>query len=257
VTLDVGIPAAVVRHAEHVMGTVFSFDIRPNGTAPEDVQDALDEAIQWLHWVDETFSTYKPDSQIRRLGRGELRLEDCHESVREVLELCADAYRATDGWFDVMHGGRLDPTGLVKGWSIDRASAILAAYGLRDHCINGGGDVFASGSPAPEEPWRVGVTDPHHVRQLLATVAIADQAVATSGTVERGAHIVNPFNGRAVSGVVAATVVGPDLTHADAYATATVAMGAGGLDWLDRLPGYEGLVVDAAGNVRHTKAFSA
>ena len=254
-TLGVETRAASVRHAEQVMGTVFSFDIRPNGATSGAVRDALKNAIKWLHCVDETFSTYKPDSQIRRLGRGELRLGDCHASVREVLELCADAYRATDGWFDVMHGGRLDPAGLVKGWSVDRASAILTASGLRDHYINGGGDVFASGTPAPDAQWRVGVNDPHDTGQLLATFVVQNQAVATSATAERGAHVVNPFTGRPVLGVVAATVVGPDLAHADAYATAAVAMGAGALAWLQRLPGYEGLVVDDGGNLRHTPAF--
>ena len=29
-------------------------------------------SLRWLHWVDATFSTYQPDSQISRLGRGEL-----------------------------------------------------------------------------------------------------------------------------------------------------------------------------------------
>lgn len=44
------------RHVEHCMGTVFSFDIRPPGVDAS----VIAEAVKWLHWVDRTFSTYKP-----------------------------------------------------------------------------------------------------------------------------------------------------------------------------------------------------
>ena len=56
------------RHVEHCMGTVFSIDVR----APGVDHAVIDSVVRWLHWVDETFSTYQPASQISRLARGEI-----------------------------------------------------------------------------------------------------------------------------------------------------------------------------------------
>jgi thiamine biosynthesis lipoprotein len=67
VTEPTGAPAAV-RHAEDVMGTVFSFDVR--GGEPGAVRRALDAAVAGLHRVDEVFSTYRDASEVSRLARG-------------------------------------------------------------------------------------------------------------------------------------------------------------------------------------------
>ena len=74
-----------------------------------------------------------------------------------------------------------------------------------------------------------------------------DLGVATSGTYERGFHVIDPRCGRAARGLCSVTVAGPDLGMADAYATAAVAMGLPGLSWLAALDGYETAVVTAAG----------
>ena len=110
------------------MGTVVSFDLRFTDEAKRSaMQAAVDDAVVWLHEVDDVFSTYRDDSQISRLGRGEIRLADCNDQVAEVLDLCAAVGRETDGYFSCTFGGRLDPTGLVKGWAVDRAGALLQA----------------------------------------------------------------------------------------------------------------------------------
>ena len=58
-------------HQEAVMGTVVTFDVvTPSSTA--EIEAALRAAVTWLHWVDSTFSTYKPDSEVCRFDRGEL-----------------------------------------------------------------------------------------------------------------------------------------------------------------------------------------
>ena len=50
-------------------------------------------------------------------------------------------------------------------------------------------------------------------------------------------------------------LVGRSLTRVDAYATAAFAMGADALRWIERLPGYEGLVVSDEGSVTSTPGF--
>ncbi|MFC9846993.1 FAD:protein FMN transferase [Streptomyces sp. NPDC060223] len=237
------------------MGTVFSFDVR--GGEPAAVQAALAEAVAQLHRVDEVFSTYRQDSQISRLVRGELTVAECDPEVAEVLDLCAEAERLSEGWFSTTYEGQLDPTGLVKGWSTERVARLLAAAGASGVSVNGGGDVQLCGVPGPQRPWRVGVADPLRPGSLAAVVSAAgadELAVATSGTAERGAHIVDPRTGKsAVTDLVAVTVVGPRLTWADAWATAAFAMGSRqALDWLESLPDVEALLITAGDEVRCT-----
>ncbi|MFI6336623.1 FAD:protein FMN transferase [Streptomyces sp. NPDC050535] len=237
------------------MGTVFSFDVR--GGEPAAVQSALREAVVQLRRVDEVFSTYREHSQISRLADGELTVDECDPEVAEVLGLCAEAERLSDGWFSTRYEGRLDPTGLVKGWSTERAARLLAAAGASGVSVNGGGDVQLYGVPGPHRPWRVGVADPLRPGSLAAVVSAAgadELAVATSGTAERGTHIVDPRTGKsAVTDLVAVTVVGPSLTWADAWATAAFAMGSRqALDWLESLPDVEALLITAGNEVRCT-----
>ena len=128
------------------MGTVFSFDVR--GGEPDAVRAALEEAVAGLHRVNEVFSTYRDDSQVSRLARGELTVEECDPEVAEVLELGAEAERVSDGWFSMRYEGRLDPTGIVKGWAAERAARQLAATaGASGVSVNGGGDVQLLGTP--------------------------------------------------------------------------------------------------------------
>jgi len=196
------------------MGTMVTVDVRDPHPMPPAVEAAVETAIAWLHHVDATFSTYRDGSEISRLGRGELRERECSPEVREVLGLCAEVERRSEGCFDIHCGGRLDPSGLVKGWSVQRAAELLRAAGARSFFIGAGGDI------------------------VLET---GDLAVATSGTYERGEHILDPRTGRAPEGLLSMTVVGPSLTYADAFATAAFVMGEPGLPWVAGIDGYEGL----------------
>ncbi len=153
--------------------------------------------------------------------------------------------------------GALDPSGMVKGWAIERASDLLAAHGARNHAVNGGGDVQLAGESAPGQPWRVGISDPGRAGTVLTVVAGRDLAVATSGAAERGAHIFNPHTGSPAGGPASVTIVGRHLTFADAYATAAFAMGTDCLAWIEALPGYEGLVVHGDGTREATSGWGA
>ncbi|MFJ5895301.1 FAD:protein FMN transferase [Streptomyces sp. NPDC093064] len=242
------------------MGTVFSFDVR--GGRSDAVAAALGEAIAGLHRVDELFSTYRDDSQLSRLARGELTVAECDPEVAEVLALGAEAERVSEGWFSLRYQGSLDPTGIVKGWAAERAARRIAAAGVSGVSVNGGGDVQLLGSPDAQRPWRVGVSDPLRPGGLAAVVSTAGRselAVATSGTAERGAHIVDPSTGRsAVTDLVAVTVVTPSLTWADCWATAAFAMGSrAGLAWLESLPDVEALLITAGDEVRCTHGLAA
>jgi thiamine biosynthesis lipoprotein len=242
-------------HVEHCMGTVFSVDIRDPGAWG----DAISDVVAWLHRVDALFSTYRADSDISRLRRGELAAADADPLVAEVLGHCAVAQEETGGYFTAQWRGPRDaapdPTGLVKGWAIERASGLLREHGSRNHAVNGGGDIQIAGESAPGQPWRVGVTDPFDRNRVLAVVTGRDIAVATSGVAERGSHIVNPRAGIPADELASVTIVGRSLTWADAYATAAFAMGAQALAWAEALPGHEALAVSMDGSARATSGF--
>ena len=226
------------------MGTAISLDVRDAGVTPA----VLADAFEYLRQVDNRFSTYKPESEISRLGRGEIEESESSPELREVLDLCEQVRRESEGYFDIRAhrtDGGLDPSGLVKGWSLEKAGRILEAAGALNYCINGGGDIVARGEAAPGQAWRIGIRHPMIADRLAAVLAVRDGCVATSGAYERGEHVRNPFSKVAPSGVLSITIVGPSLTFADAYATAAFAMGPTGLAWVAGRPGYEGCAVTA------------
>jgi thiamine biosynthesis lipoprotein len=216
----------------------------------------VEPAFAWLRHVDAVFSTYRDDSDISRLERGEVTIADCRPEVDEVLLRCRALARATDGFFSARPAGRLDPSGFVKGWAVDGAAQRLAAAGAARFCINAGGDVVARGRPAAERRWRVGIRHPIQPDRLAAVLAVEDLAVATSGQYERGAHILDPHTGRPPTGLLSVTVIGPDLATADAYATAAFAMGAGGPAWTATLAGYEAMCITSDHRVLSTPGFA-
>jgi thiamine biosynthesis lipoprotein len=254
VDLDVDLDGGRRRWVEPVMGTVATL------LCPAGADDTpVGAAFALLHQVDATFSTYRADSDVSRLGRGEARVTACAPEVAEVLALCAEASARTDGYFTACPAGRLDPSGLVKGWSVDRAIDLLRAGGATDACLDVGGDLRCLGSPVPGSgaPWRAGIADPHRSGAIAAACAVpADGALATSGPAERGPHILDPFTGRPATHWASLSIIAPALTWADAYATAAVAMGPAACRWLDRavsagwIVGALGITADG-GRCRH------
>ena len=240
---------------ERIMGTAISLDLR----GPAIAAAAVDAAFGHLRDVDARFSPFIEDSEISRLGRGEIALRQCSPDVREVLERCDELRVLSDGYFDISRhrpDGRLDPSGYVKGWAVETAAAILDVAGATSYCLNAGGDVIASGEPEPGRPWRVGIRHPEVADRVAAVVEARDLAVATSAGYERPGHIVDPHRGRPPEGILSITVVGPRLATADAYATAAFAMGARGLDWLADRAGYEALAITDDRRVTWTPGFA-
>jgi FAD:protein FMN transferase len=230
------------------MGTTVSLDLC--GVAPSLARVLADEAFGFLHEIDAQFSTYRPDSEVCTLtGSPSPRMQ-------LVLDRCSTLWTVTGGYFDAYATGRLDPSGFVKGWSVQVASDRLVEAGAVNHCLNAGGDLVIRGL-VDGRPWRIGVRHPFDLDQVCCVVSGTDLAVATSGVYERGHHVFDPFTGTPARGLRSVTVTGPDLGDADAYATAAVAMGAAGLDWLATLTGYESAVVTDDGRFFSSAGFPA
>jgi thiamine biosynthesis lipoprotein len=235
------------------MGTVVSLDVR--GVPGPAVEAAFDRMMAWLHAVDRRFSTYRHDSEISRIDRGELPVTAASRDVRWVLECCAALRGETAGAFDERAGGRLDPSALAKGWAVQRGAEILLVQGVTDFSLNAGGDVVVRGGALPERVWRVGIQHPHDRSATAAAIGLTDMAVATSGAYGRGGHLLDPRTGAPPSDVTSVTVVGPDLGMADAYSAAAFALGADGPMWTLGLAGYEAMTILADDRVLCTPGF--
>lgn len=244
-------------HVEHVMGMAVSIDVHDDVSG----RPGLAEVLAWLHHVDQTFSTYLDTSEITRLGRGELTVAGASNEVVAILERCEQLRAETGGIFDAFavpapNGTMLDPSGLVKGWSIEEGAHLLEAHGLSNFCINAGGDVVVRGRPCPDPNWRIGIRHPDDPSRMAAVVeAGVPLAVATSATYERGAHIIDPRTGQPATEIASATVVGSDLTLTDAYATVLFILATDGLDWMDNIDGYDAMVIDHDGRVASSPGF--
>jgi thiamine biosynthesis lipoprotein len=241
----------MIGHTERVMGTVASFTVEPGERGEGHARDAIGSACRVLHEADAVFSTFKPDSPLSRLRRGEAPADDLPPEVLEVLERSARATRLTQGAFDpwAMPGG-VDPTGLVKGWAAQRALAELRQAGVEAAMVNAGGDIACFGP----QPWRIGVRDPNSADRLVC-VAEVSAAIATSGGYERPDEIVDPRSGRPADALTQATVIGDDLALADAFATALMVTGHDGLTLLAGEPGYSALIVTGDGRMLATARF--
>jgi len=247
-------------HAD-IMGMPISVRLRGPGLHTPAVQSCVDGAFTWLRRVDAVFSTYRADSDLSRNRRGELPLSACDPLVPDVLELCAQAAAATEGWFDpqvmTSRGRALDPTGIVKGWAVQRAGELLSGLKEHDHYLNAAGDITMIVRDHAAKPWRLGVADPHVPAALVDVVAWRNGGMATSGTAARGGHVYNPFTGRPALELASVTVVGPELMWADVYATAALARGLAAHPWLETLTDYEYFVVTATGEHWHSSGWDA
>lgn len=239
----------VTRYVDHVMGMPISLALRGRHRDDAAARGAWAEAMAALHDVDRVFSTYRPDSHVSRLSRGETTLEACPPEVAEVLALGELARQQSGGAFDVRRGGVLDPSGVVKGWAVERAARPLRVLPDTDFCLSAGGDMVCRTVDPATPAWRIGVEDPFAPDRVVAVVPVRNGAVATSGTAHRGAHLVDARTGLVPEAVASVTVVGPDLTWADIDATAAYAMGPQASGWLVTRAGRTGIVVWADGRV--------
>ena len=228
-------------HNEDVWTTVVALHIDAPELTAQQLDAARDDVVRFVHEVDAVFSTFKPNSLVSQYRRGdideaalEVRSDDAARDLLDVIALCRKALFTSQGAFDPWGvDGGFDPSGLVKGWAAQRACDTLREHGITRAYVNAGGDVF---SITDDEPWICGVADPDDRMQVVQRAVVPGAgAVCTSGTYERGAHIIDPQHKKPAEGARAATVVGPNAALADAYATAICIQGPNAIEWFKEL----------------------
>ena len=248
-----------------IMGMPIEIEIVP--AAGRDERATLEAAFASLVAVDERFSTYKEGSEISRINRGEIAAAEASDEMREIFALAEQTKQETDGYFDIRRPdsvvvsgtiGPLDPSGVVKGWAIKNAAALVRAAGFEHFFINAGGDIATSGANERGEPWSVGIRNPFKREEIVKVVYPKGRGIATSGSYVRGAHVYDPHAPeRELKDIVSLTIIGPDVLEADRFATAAFAMGKAGIAFIERLKDFEGYAIDASGIATMTSGFRA
>ena len=243
-----------MRETRQIMGMPVTIEICGAGAS----QDQLEKAFSYFTSIDARFSTYKGDSEISRINRGEIALGDYSPEMKDVFALAEKTKRETNGYFDIRTpGGLLDPSGIVKGWAIRNAAELLRSLGHEHFYVEAGGDIETSGKNAEGKEWRIGIRNPFNAEEIVKVVYPRGKGIATSGTSVRGAHIYDPHAKQPVaSSVVSLTVIGPDVYEADRFATAAFAMGERGISFIGSLEGFEGYQIDRNGTATFTEGFS-
>lgn len=197
--------------------------------------------------IDNRFSTYKPESEVSRFARGELKEKQLSRELKTVIKNCRHAQKTTDGVFSAWAGGIFDPSGYVKAWAIDKVARLIKKAGYKTYCIYAGGDILARSDGSKD--WTIGIQDPRDKRGLIGKISGQNFAVATSGSYERGHHIVDPKSGNAVTKLLSFTVMGANIIEADILATAGFVLGDFGVNFVAGKRGYAAAAVDKEGRL--------
>ena len=232
----------VARHTVTTSATEYLLVLNgPAALGRRGLGEALADAVAELRAIDLTYSPARPASLVSRLRREELSA-DSYPPLADLVARCAAMRARTDGWFDAWAvPGGFDPSGLLNGWAVERAAARLRAAGIEDYAVLGGADLVVRGHAPHGGPWRVALHHPTDARRPPVNLDLTGAAIGTSGVAGRRDHVVDPHTGEPVHHFAAATVIGPDLAVADAYATALFAAGRTGLDWFPTADGYRAL----------------
>ena len=157
----------------------------------------------------------------------------------------------------MQEGVRINLGGIAKGYTVERGVDVLRQYGVAHARVTAGGDSRLLGDRRGQ-PWMVGVQNPRDKDQVVVTLPLENEAISTSGDYERFFeedgeryhHIIEPSTGQPADEVRSTTIIGPDAVLTDALSTSVFVMGVDqGLRLIATLPDYEGIVIDAEGQM--------
>lgn len=205
--------------------------------------------------IDQQFSPYKKSSEVSKINRNEITEKDYSMEMREILRLAQKIKEKTHGYFDVYHKGYFDPSGIVKGWAIQKGAELLRERGFHNFFVDAGGDIQVAGLKNGKR-WKVGIRNPFNRDEVIKVVTLSNEAIATSGTYLRGDHIYNPLKrNKIIKDIVSLSVLGTSILEADLLATAAFAMGKEGIEFINSCAGVDGYMVDTQGVATHTQGF--
>lgn len=248
-------PPPVAERARPLLGTLVS--IRAEGEAA-DLPAAVDAAFVRIAEVHRLMSFHEPASDLSRINRDAARIPvhvDPRTAavVRFALAMAKASHGAFDptvapaavaagtlprpagapdpdpagGWRDVDVDGDsvvsarpvwLDLGGVAKGYAVDQAIACLQQAGVRQGCVDAGGDLRVFG------PETLAVALRSADRDQIGVVELRDAAVASSAGGAMAAHFDGRTRRRLPDGRFA-SVVAADCMTADALTKVALVLG--------------------------------
>ncbi len=217
------------------------------------LHQTFQRVFRYFEAIDEKFSPYKSRSQISRLNQNSAHYKPSKQ-LKEILRICDDYERKTNGYFQINYNGIVDPSGLVKSYAINQAYSIIKEH-YDDFYLEVGGDIVVSKPVNSVQSWTIGVRNPFELDQIIKVIVLQNGAIATSGNYIKKNHIFNPINGQIVANPVSLTVIGQSIIEADVMATAAFAMGPEGINWLEKLNGLEAYMIESDQQATMTSCF--
>lgn len=208
-------------------------------------QNKIKKVFNYFRKIDQKFSTYKKNSEISQINKGEIKKNNFSPEMKLILDLADQTKMDTNGFFDSFNPiiKLIDPSGIVKGWAINEAAIKLKKLGVKNFYIAAGGDIQVSGRNSQNKSWKVGIKNPFSPLEIIKVIEVETEGVATSGTYERGTHIYNPISKQSANEIASLTVIAPNIYEADRFATAAFAMGEEGINFIEKLPMCEGYMI--------------
>ncbi len=195
---------------------------------------------EWLHllgqmkaWSQLTEGAFDPFLRplMRVWGVREGGREAAPAEVARALKACGnnrldlDFKAGTAQWRDPEAG--VEEGGFLKGYALDQMRRHAK---VKSGWIDFGGQILAWG-----RPHTVAIADPRHREQARLTLRLRNASLSSSGTSERGRHILDPRNGSRCAAWGATAVVSVHALTADVLSTALYVMGPdAGLQWAER-----------------------
>jgi thiamine biosynthesis lipoprotein len=162
-------------------------------------------------------------------------------------------------------GMRLNLAGILQGYGVRRAEALMRQMGVAGGLINGSGDVSCWGRQADGSLWRIAIGDPAHPQTVSSWVSVTDMAVVTAGNYEqyftvRGqlyGHIINPHTGYPATGLRSVTILCPDVELADGLDEVVFVLGPEeGLAFINQLKGVDCALITNDGRTLTSKGMA-
>lgn len=215
----------------------------------------IEEILFYFDYIDEKFSTYKKDSEIMKINKGKIQKKNYSEDMKLIFKLAEKTKKETNGYFDIVRNGSIDPSGIVKGFAIFEAAKKLKEKGYKNFYIEIAGDIQVYGKNEKGKNWQIGIENPFDRKEIVKVTQLTNKGIATSGTYVRGKHIYNPFTKKHADDIASITVIGPNIYEADRFATAAFAMGEKGIDFIESLRNFEGYMITKSKRALFTSGF--
>ncbi|MCL4415359.1 MAG: FAD:protein FMN transferase [Actinobacteria bacterium] len=219
-------------------------------------EEDISEVFSYFHHIDNKFSTYKKDSEISLINSQKLNKNQYSKEMQKILKLSDITHQETNGYFDININGKIDPSGIVKGYAINNGANILVQKGYKNIYVEIAGDIQVFGNNGKDNFWKIGIQNPFNLEEIIKVVKLKDKGIATSGIYIRGSHIINPKKKKPAEDIVSITVIGPNVYEADRFATAAFAMGKKGIRFIEGLKGLDGYMIQKDKTAVYTSGFS-